>query len=73
MKNFNHVGSELQDLQTENINGTSVQSHEMNIETNELLRYYKIRYKKTVAGSGCQFIELSFSGNGGLFSKKSIY
>jgi hypothetical protein len=38
----------------------------MNIETNELLRYYKIRYKKTVAGSGCQFIELSFSGNGAL-------
>lgn len=53
-------------IKTENINGASVQSHEMNIETNELLRYYKIRYKKTVAGSGCQFIELSFSGNGAL-------
>ncbi len=53
-------------LKTENLNGASLQSHEMNIETNELLRYYKIRYKKTVAGSGCQFIELSFSGNGAL-------
>ncbi|MBJ33190.1 MAG: hypothetical protein CMC89_00525 [Flavobacteriaceae bacterium] len=53
-------------IKTENINGASVQSHEMNIETNELLRFYKIRYKKTAAGSGCQFIEFSFSGNGAL-------
>lgn len=53
-------------IKTENINGASVQSHEINIETNELFRFYKIRYKKTVAGSGCQFIEISFSGNGAI-------
>jgi hypothetical protein len=53
-------------IKTENINGANVQSHEINIETNELLRFYKIRYKKTVAGSGCQFIEVSFSGNGAI-------
>jgi hypothetical protein len=53
-------------IKTENINGASVQSHEINIETNELFRFYKIRYKKTVAGSGCQLIEISFSGNGAI-------
>jgi hypothetical protein len=53
-------------MKTESINGASTQSHEIELNTKEFARFFKIRYTKTVAGSGCQFIEFSFSGNGAL-------
>lgn len=53
-------------LSKQKLEGGSLFSYENEIETDELFRYVKIRYTETVVGSGCQFIEISFSGNGAL-------
>lgn len=53
-------------LSKQKLDGESLFSYENEIQTDELIRYVKIRYTETVGGSGCQFIEVSFSGNGAL-------
>jgi hypothetical protein len=53
-------------LSSENIDGANLQSAEYEVQPNEMVRYLKIRYVGTVAGSGCQFIEVNFEGNGAI-------
>lgn len=53
-------------LSSENIEGANLQSTEYEVQPNEMVRYLKIRYVSTVAGSGCQFIEVNFEGNGAI-------
>ncbi len=53
-------------LSSENIEGANLQSAEYEVQPNEMVRYLKIRYVSTVAGSGCQFIEVNFEGNGAI-------
>lgn len=53
-------------LSSENIEGANLQSTEYEVQPNEMVRYLKIRYISTVAGSGCQFIEVNFEGNGAI-------
>ena len=53
-------------LSSENIEGANIQSTEFEVQPNEMVRYLKIRYVSTVAGSGCQFIEVNFEGNGAI-------
>ena len=53
-------------LSSENMDGANLQSTEYEVQPNEMVRYLKIRYVSTVAGSGCQFIEVNFEGNGAI-------
>ena len=53
-------------LSSQNIEGANLQSTEYEVQPNEMIRYLKIRYVNTVAGSGCQFIEVNFEGNGAI-------
>ena len=53
-------------LSSQNIEGANLQSTEYEVQPNEMVRYLKIRYVNTVAGSGCQFIEVNFEGNGAI-------
>ena len=53
-------------LSEQSIDGQFITSHENIINSDELIRYIKIRYTETVGGRGCQFIEISFSGNGAI-------
>lgn len=53
-------------LSSANINGAYLNSHEFEVEPNEMVRYLKIRYVETVGGSGCQLIEVTFRGNGAI-------
>ena len=53
-------------LSSQSIDGANIQSTEYEILGGEMVRYLKIRYVSTVAGSGCQFIEVNFFGNGAI-------
>ena len=53
-------------LSSNSLNGAYLNSYEFEVEPNEIIRYLKIRYVETVAGSGCQFIEVTFKGNGAI-------
>ena len=53
-------------LSSENMDGANLQSTEYEVQPNQMVRYLKIRYVSTVAGSGCQFIEVNFEGNGAI-------
>jgi hypothetical protein len=53
-------------LSSNNLSGTNLNSYEFEVEPNEIIRYIKIRYVETVGGSGCQFIEVTFKGNGAI-------
>ena len=53
-------------LSSNNLNGAYLSSYEFEVEPNEIIRYIKIRYVETVGGSGCQFIEVTFKGNGAI-------
>jgi len=53
-------------LSSNNMNGATLNSYEFEVDSNEMVRYLKIRYVDTVGGSGCQLLEVSFYGNGAL-------
>ncbi len=53
-------------LSSNNINGATLNSYEFEVDTNEMVRYLKIRYVETVGGSGFQLLEVSFYGNGAI-------
>ena len=53
-------------LSSQSIDGANIQSTEYEIQGSEMVRYLKIRYVSTVAGSGCQLIEVNFFGNGAI-------
>jgi hypothetical protein len=53
-------------LSSNNMNGATLNSYEFEVNSNEMVRYLKIRYVDTVLGSGCQLLEVSFYGNGAL-------
>ena len=53
-------------LSSNNMNGATLNSYEFEVDSNEMVRYLKIRYVDTVWGSGCQLLEVSFYGNGAL-------
>tara|TARA_B100001057_G_scaffold500703_1_gene617266 strand:+ start:1801 stop:3543 length:1743 start_codon:yes stop_codon:yes gene_type:complete len=53
-------------LSSTNINGAYLSFSEFEVEPNEMVRFLKIRYVKTVGGSGCQLIEVTFKGNGAI-------
>ena len=53
-------------LSSNNLSGANLNSYEFEVEPNEIIRYIKIRYVETVGGSGCQFIEVTFKGNGAI-------
>jgi len=53
-------------LSSQSIDGANIQSTEYEIQGGDMVRYLKIRYVSTVAGSGCQFIEVNFFGNGAI-------
>ena len=48
------------------MNGATLNSYEFEVDSNEMVRYLKIRYVDTVGGSGCQLLEVSFYGFGAL-------
>ena len=53
-------------LSSQSIDGANLLSFEYEIQPNDMVRYLKIRFVDTVAGSGCQFIEVNFFGNGAI-------
>tara|TARA_B100001109_G_scaffold156583_1_gene127404 strand:- start:127 stop:708 length:582 start_codon:yes stop_codon:yes gene_type:complete len=53
-------------LSSQSIDGANIQSTQYEIQGGDMVRYLKIRYVSTVAGSGCQFIEVNFFGNGAI-------
>jgi hypothetical protein len=53
-------------LSSTNINGAYLSFSKFEVEPNEMVRFLKIRYVKTVGGSGCQLIEVTFKGNGAI-------
>lgn len=53
-------------LSSNNINSANLNSYEFEVDSNEMVRYLKIRYVETVGGSGCQLLEVSFYGFGAL-------
>ena len=53
-------------LSSTNVNDRYTNSHEFDVEPNEMVRYLKIRYLETLGGSGCQLIEVTFKGNGAI-------
>ena len=53
-------------LSSNNMNGATLNSYEFEVDSNEMVRYLKIRYVDTVGGSGCQLLEASFYGFGAL-------
>ena len=53
-------------LSSNNMNGATLNSYEFEVDSNEMVRYLKIRYVDTVGGSGCQLLEVSFYGFGAL-------
>ena len=53
-------------LSSNNMNGATLNSYEFEVDSNEMVRYLKIRYVDTVGGSGCKLLEASFYGFGAL-------
>ena len=51
-------------LHTQSIDGQNTNNIEFEISSLVKSRFIRIRYTDTVGGSGCQFIEMSFSGYG---------
>ena len=51
-------------LHTQSIDGQNTNNIEFEISSLVTSRFIRIRYTDTVGGSGCQFIEMSFSGYG---------
>ena len=59
---FEDAGWQLITQQT--VDGANSNSAEFEIPQEEMYRYIRIRWVSTVAGSGCQFIEMTFHGMG---------
>ena len=51
-------------IHTQSIDGENTSSIEFDVNSETLSRFLRIRYTNTVGGSGCQFIEMGFSGFG---------
>ena len=51
-------------IHTQSIDGENTNSIEFDVISETLSRFLRIRYTNTVGGSGCQFIEMGFSGYG---------
>jgi len=51
-------------IHTQSIDGENSNSIEFEVNSETLSRFLRIRYTNTVGGSGCQFIEMGFSGYG---------
>ena len=51
-------------IHTQSIDGENSNSIEFDVSSETLSRFLRIRYTNTVGGSGCQFIEMGFSGYG---------
>ena len=51
-------------IHTQSIDGENSSSIEFDVSSETLSRFLRIRYTNTVGGSGCQFIEMGFSGFG---------
>ena len=51
-------------IHTQSIDGENSNSVEFDVSSETLSRFLRIRYTNTVGGSGCQFIEMGFSGYG---------
>ena len=51
-------------IHTQSIDGENSSSIEFDVDSETLSRFLRIRYTNTVGGSGCQFIEMGFSGYG---------
>ena len=51
-------------IHTQSIDGEISNSVEFDVSSETLSRFLRIRYTNTVGGSGCQFIEMGFSGYG---------
>jgi len=59
---FEEAGWQLITQQT--VDGANSNSAEFEISEGQMYRYIRIRWVSTVAGSGCQFIEMTFYGMG---------
>ena len=59
---FQNAGWQL--ITEQNINGASSEYIEFDIPPGPMSRYIRIRWVSTVAGSACQFIEMTFHGMG---------
>ena len=59
---FENAGWEL--ITQQSIDGANLNSAEFEISQASMYRYIRIRWISTVAGSGCQFIEMTFHGMG---------
>ena len=59
---FEEAGWQLITQQT--VDGANSNSAEFEIPQGQMYRYIRIRWVSTVAGSGCQFIEMTFHGMG---------
>ena len=59
---FENAGWEL--IIQQSIDGANSNSAEFEILQASMYRYIRIRWISTVAGSGCQFIEMTFHGMG---------
>ena len=59
---FENAGWEL--ITSQAINGSGSDFAEFDIPAGPMSRYIRIRFVSTVAGSACQFIEMSFDGMG---------
>ena len=51
-------------IHTQSIDGENSSSIEFDVNSEIISRFLRIRYTNTVGGSGCQFIEMGFSGFG---------